>query len=315
MKTDLERVSLSLKALIKHEALNDNNNINISLDAPDAYFISRLGENPEVNIYLTQIEERLAVRHSDGQQWQLNGNGLSGTIQVPPRFIQAHFLLTVWSKALENSALIEQSLLSNLIQALGSHDGIPEQYAKEVDSDYQPLPWGYSYVLLDDPEDKRSQGEFWNALGGHPKPSLSLRVTVPMRVGNEITEPSIVSASYKEPRSRDLPVNDGDSPGDWKANPAHNKHYVAVLGNVSTSSDAPLTQLIVHARNTVTDKEQVTSVSDSGRYHFRNLAVGEYNLWVTDGAAGDENNLVPLTVKYADDGIIVPEILNLEYIG
>ena len=62
-----------------------------------------------------------------------------------------------------------------------------------------------------------------------------------IRVGNEITEPSIVSASYKEPRLRDLLVNDGDSAGDWKANPAHNKHYVAVLGNVSTSSDAPLT--------------------------------------------------------------------------
>ena len=61
-------LDLDCKMLIKHEALNDNNNINISLDAPDAYFISRLGENPEVNIYLTQIEERLAVRHSDGQQ-------------------------------------------------------------------------------------------------------------------------------------------------------------------------------------------------------------------------------------------------------
>ena len=59
----------------------------------------------------------------------------------------------------------------------------------------------------------------------------------------------------------------------------------------------------------------MTRVNDSGRYHFIILAVGEYDLWVTDGASVDENNLVPLTVKYADDGIIVPEILNLEYIG
>lgn len=261
----LVAVSEALRRLLRSEALflSGDDAFEITFNVPDKQYISELQSPGILNLYLYAVEDNLERRYSDPLAVSAR-TGDSATLAGLPRLVNLHYIISGWSRGAQDNALVEQHLLSRVIQGIGRFDMLPPEH---IEADYDPGPQGVSLKLLDDPDSKRSQGEFWNALGVAPRPAVHLTACVPVDVHTPAETPIVRDISQQVER---MPDPTDARPGQ----PAAPDLAPALSGTVQRSDSTDWTQFSVTARRFASDQHWQSSVDSQGHYRFDSLPEG-----------------------------------------
>jgi Pvc16 N-terminal domain len=151
--------------------------IMISFATPDQDFTKKVSL-PAINLFLYDVRENLELRNTE---WtvQRQGNGVA-TRQRPPVRVDCSYLVTVWAKDPADFQT-EHRLLGEVMKALLRHPTIPNAVLQGSLSNQEPLP----RALTLRPPQLQSLGEFWQAMGGRPKPAMNYTVTIALPIYDE----------------------------------------------------------------------------------------------------------------------------------
>ena len=259
-----EAVSKAIKALIRRDALSQENGgdqIEVRFDVPDTDFISSLPEYPVVNVYLTSFAENTTRRQSEPFQMRsVDKETGRGVVVRRPRYIDLFYMISVWSRSQEERALVEQYLLSRLVQSLGKYEVVPEELMKA-----QNYGYGVSMLQMLGDVDRRSQGEFWSALGSAPRPALNVQVTVPVPVHEPEDTPIILDID-RHVRDYDTLMRDETPPSNEPK---------ALIGQVALNG-LDYHNFSVQAVQTSTLRIEHRTLNAIGLYAFNSLDPGQY---------------------------------------
>ena len=182
----------TLSTLIKSELGIPN--ITISFATPDDQFPPSSVSLPAIDFFLYDIQENMELRRSD---WRVdrheNGNGpTTASRRRPPVFVNCAYLVTAWpSESVPDPAADEHRLLGEVMKVLLRHKRLPaDSLQGELAVQEPPLR-----VQVIRESHLQSLGEFWQAMGGKPKPALHYTVTI----GVDVSEPEDLGAVVTKP--------------------------------------------------------------------------------------------------------------------
>jgi Pvc16 N-terminal domain len=154
--------------------------VTISFATPDQEF-TRNVNLPTIDLFLYDVRENLELRNSN---WtvnrQSNGTALK---QRPPVRVDCSYLITVWAKE-HSDVRTEHRLLGEVMRVLLRYPKIPAVMMQGSLREQEPLP----RALTLRPPQLQSLGEFWQAMGGRPKPALNYTVTIAVPVYTDEAE-------------------------------------------------------------------------------------------------------------------------------
>lgn len=145
----------------------------ISFAPPDSQFPPSTVTLPAIDLFLYDVRENAELRSND---WlvERTDDGRA-TEHRPPVRVDCSYLVTAWpSDATPTPAEDEHRLLGEVAMVLLRHPTLPEAVLQGAlaGSDL-PLPTSVLQSLR-----LQSAGEFWQAMGGKPKASLNLTITI-----------------------------------------------------------------------------------------------------------------------------------------
>jgi hypothetical protein len=191
MIDDLDR---TLDKLLRHElpsAIVDQ--VSISFATPDNEFPPPSVTLPAIDLFLYDIRENTELRNT---QWnterQLNG---TATRTRSPIRVDCSYLITAWSSDSSNArAFDEHRLLSETMRALLRNPTIPGVLLQgSLRGQEPPLP-----ASTLQPGRLQNPAEFWTALRGKPKASLTYMVTIGVVIDGVIeTEPPVLERTFQ----------------------------------------------------------------------------------------------------------------------
>lgn len=171
MFDDLDK---SIENLLKRELPADLvSQVTISFATPDGDFPPSTVPLPAINLFLYDIRENRDLR--DGE-WRLERQSDGSAVRRAPLVrVDCSYIVTAWpSGSSPAPAKDEHRLLGEVMKALLRHSSLPGTVLEgSLQGQQPPLP---SSTLQ--PGRLQSLAEFWQALGGKPKATLSYTVTL-----------------------------------------------------------------------------------------------------------------------------------------
>jgi hypothetical protein len=171
MFDDLDR---SIENLLKRELPPDLvSQVTISFATPDNQFPPSTVSLPAIDLFLYDIRENRDLR--DGE-WRLERQSDGSAVRKAPLVrVDCSYLVTAWpSDSSPAPAKDEHRLLGEVMKALLRHSSLPSAVLEgSLQGQEPPLP---SSTLQ--PGRLQSLAEFWQAVGGKPKATLSYTVTL-----------------------------------------------------------------------------------------------------------------------------------------
>jgi hypothetical protein len=127
-----------------------------------------------VNLFLYAVHENVELRSNEPTIARQNGQVI---IRRPTLRVNCSYLITAWSgsEAGEEAVLIEQRLLSQVLQVLSGYSTIPAALLQGtlLENQMPPLPLVSAQL-----EGMPNPAEFWTALGNKLRPSITLTATI-----------------------------------------------------------------------------------------------------------------------------------------
>jgi len=256
----------SLRAVLDDAAAPaDVRTADVSFETPDKDFRP---VQPTVNLFLYEVQENRTLRDAASSVERIGDGAVR---RVPPVRMNCTYLTTTWSpKTGVQRAMEEHRLLGGTLLWLNRFPLIQSDFLRGALADPpQPYPLPSMVAQLNE---NRSDGQFWTALGIAPRPAFSLTVTIAMRSFDDVEESPLVQGVRVEPASLADAVLFGR---------VLNANLVPVGGATVSLAGTSLSQ----------------SVGPDGRFAFRGLAFGPYELVVL--RAGHPDAHTPIT--YAAD--------------
>lgn len=259
----------ALRLLIQEQLLipsNAEDQVQISFAEPTQDFVAQLSRLT-INLHLFRLEENVQRRQSETMPVRAvqNNQRLEGR---RPRLVDLNYMVTVWNASDQPDTEAEHRVLGQMIQALGQYQMMPTETLNAVSFD--DCGFGVQFTLLEQHGSQRSDGEYWSALGSHPKPTLNIRLTVPVDVFDATFVPQIISA-----RST---LHNGDQ---TEAGPAT---FVSLYGKLDVSNlDNPSEPLEVWARSQ-NGQIFIAETGSFNNYQFLNLESQTYQIAVYDAS-------------------------------
>lgn len=179
MIDDLDR---SLENLLKRELPGELvSQITISFATPDGQFPPASVALPAIDLFLYDVRENRDLRDSE---WRVERQSDGSAVRKPPLVrIDCSYLVTAWpSDSSTTPARDEHRLLGEVMKALLRHSTLPSAVLEGSLAGQQP-PLPASSLQ---PGRLQSLAEFWQALGGKPKATLSYTVTIGIEPGAPI---------------------------------------------------------------------------------------------------------------------------------
>jgi hypothetical protein len=166
-------LSLSLRAMLTQPGLPaDLAAVQIAFDRPGETF------NPgqaTVDLFLYDIRENLDLRNPEPMIERSNGHAVR---RPPPMRVACTYLVTAWPVGGTELPLQEHRLLGQILQVFASYPTIPASFLPDsLKGQQPPLP-----LVTSRTDGLREPAEFWSALGGRLRPSLSVTVTIGLEV-------------------------------------------------------------------------------------------------------------------------------------
>ncbi|WP_047237779.1 Pvc16 family protein [Chromobacterium subtsugae] len=180
----------ALTRLLRERIFASLPQVQISTEVPDADFRQKLGNDPVLNLYLTGVRQDLSRRMSDPGQIQRSTDNQSGTPDPYPRIMALSYMLTAWSRAGADHALVEQDLLYRALAGMTSFPDLPVELAQAVQLDTNGYP--VQLDMLHERDGGIRSGDYWQALGTPPRPLLELTALIPIPEGSP-TEVDLVT--------------------------------------------------------------------------------------------------------------------------
>ncbi len=287
-------VTEALRKLIQQNALVNPGDaeFDVTFNAPDKAYISELQSPGVINMYMYSFQENLERRHAETFP-VVARDGDSKIIGRNARLVDVNYMISAWSRGASDNALVEQHLLSRVIQGIGRYDILPPEL---IDEGYNPGPAGVTMKLMLDQDSKRTQGEFWGALGVAPKPVLNLELTVPIDVFAPVAV-TVVSAI-------DTKMGRLETPRDqWQQDSVQS---AALAGSISRTSPLPYSALVIHARVFGSSNVWSTRPDLAGNYRFDELPEGGYVVWVENTDSSTVTGQQEVQVKRRESGEFIP---------
>lgn len=164
----------------------------ISFATPDDQFPPTGVTLPAINFFLYDIQENMALRRGDWiTERQDKEKRIIASRRQPPVYVNCAYLITAWSGLSQpEAAKDEHMLLGEVMKVLLRYKRLPVAMLQgELAGQEPPLR-----VQVVRESHLQSLGEFWQAMGGKPKPALNYTVTVavdvsePEELGRVVTE-------------------------------------------------------------------------------------------------------------------------------
>lgn len=176
MIDDLDR---SLENLLKRELPPELvAQVTISFATPDGQFPPASVALPAIDLFLYDVRENRDLR--DGE-WRIERQSDGTAVRkAPPVRVDCSYLITAWpSDSSTTPARDEHRMLGEVMKALLRHQTLPSAVLEgSLVGQQPPLP-----ASTLQPGRLQSLAEFWQALGGKPKATLSYTVTIGVEAG------------------------------------------------------------------------------------------------------------------------------------
>jgi Pvc16 N-terminal domain len=176
MIEDLDR---SLENLLKRELPQELvAQITISFATPDGQFPPPSVTLPAIDLFLYDIRENRDLRDNE---WRVERQSDGTAVRkAPPVRVDCSYLITAWpSDSSSTPARDEHRLLGEVMKTLLRFSMIPSDVLEgSLQGQQPPLP-----ASTLQPGRLQSLAEFWQALGGKPKATLSYTVTIGVDTG------------------------------------------------------------------------------------------------------------------------------------
>lgn len=194
MLDDLDR---TIERLLKEEI---NPEVSISFATPDNSFPPPSVNLPAVDVFLYDIRENRELRTNE---FTISGINTDKPVRIPsPTRIECSYLITAWCPdSVPDKALEEHKLLGEVLEILLHSHTIPDKCFNGIQGNLKERTPSIRLVSLQ-PGHMEMAGPFWQALGGKPRASLNISVTV---TSKEIPDEKPLS---KRPTTRILKIRE-----------------------------------------------------------------------------------------------------------
>lgn len=176
MIDDLDR---TLETLLKRELPADLvSQVTITFATPDDHFPPPSVKLPAIDLFLYDVRENRDLRTSE---WRVERRIDGTAVRRPPIVrVDCSYLVTAWASTSSMSPWRdEHRMLGEVMKALLRHATIPPAVLQGgLQGQEPPLP-----AATLQPGRLQSLAEFWQALGGKPKATLSYTVTMGVDAG------------------------------------------------------------------------------------------------------------------------------------
>jgi hypothetical protein len=166
-------LSLTLRAMLSQPPLPpDLAAAQIAFDRPGDTFTP--GQST-VDLFLYDIRENLELRNPEPTIERSNGQAVR---RPPPMRVACTYLVTAWPVGGAELPLQEHRLLAQTLQVFARYPTIPAEFLQDsLKGQEPPLP-----LVTSQTNGVKEPAEFWSALGGRLRPSLSVTVTIGLEV-------------------------------------------------------------------------------------------------------------------------------------
>jgi hypothetical protein len=166
-------LSQTLRAMLKQSGLpKELAAAEIAFDRPGQTFRPA---QTIIDLFLYDVRENLELRNAEPVLERVNGHAER---RPPPLRVDCTYLVTAWPVGGEDIALQEHRLLAQVLQVFARHRKIPAAFLQGNLRDQQPpLP-----LIASQPDGLKEPSEFWSAIGGRLRPSLSVTATIGLEV-------------------------------------------------------------------------------------------------------------------------------------
>lgn len=270
-------LSLSLRAMLAQtDAPPELANAHIVFDHPTESFAP---SQTTVNLFLYDIREDMELRTSEPT---VDPAKTGATIRPPALRIACSYLVTAWPVGGEELALQEHRLLSQALAVLRRYPTIPETFLQGALRGQQPpLP-----LIAAQGDAIKDPNDFWTAIGNKLRPSITVKVTVPLLV----SEPAVQEVGIVQ--LHDVRIARRPTP-DGPTSPPPARPMATIGGRVLDANEAPARGLSLTLK-----QSNLSAATDAeGRYILRRVLHGAYTLQVRrDGVLVKE---LPISVPAA----------------
>jgi hypothetical protein len=166
-------LSLTLRGMLTQPGLpTDLAAAQIAFDRPGETFTP--GQTT-VDLFLYDIRENLDLRNPEPTIERSNGHAVR---RPPPMRVACTYLVTAWPVGGAELPLQEHRLLGQILQVFARYPTIPASFLQDgLRGQQPPLP-----LVTSRTNGLKEPAEFWSALGGRLRPSLSVTVTIGLEV-------------------------------------------------------------------------------------------------------------------------------------
>jgi Pvc16 N-terminal domain/Carboxypeptidase regulatory-like domain len=181
-------LSLTLRAMLTQPALPaDLAAAQIAFDRPGETFTP--GQTT-LDLFLYDIRENLDLRNAEPVIERMNGQA----VRRPPSMrVACTYLVTAWPVGGAELPLQEHRLLGQTLQVLARYPTIPAPFLQDsLRGQQPPLP-----LVTSQTDGLKEPAEFWSALGGRLRPSLSVTVTIGLEVFAAETLPLVTTEQIR----------------------------------------------------------------------------------------------------------------------
>jgi hypothetical protein len=186
----LNELDETIRQILINEGRLDPAEVDVSFDIPNREWSSGISK-PTLNCYLFDIHERRVLRE-DG--WRLEERGTPRTARrQPPLFYEMTYLVTAWTRAVEDEHRLLWQVLRTLVRFPVLNDERTTHLRPYLQGDLQDYPWPIAASVAQMEGVLKSPGEFWTALENQIKPSLSYVVTLGLDREAVVAGPPVLS--------------------------------------------------------------------------------------------------------------------------
>lgn len=265
----INEVDETIRQLLIKEGGFDPNEVDVSFEIPTREWAGSISK-PTLNCYLFDLREN-AERRQQGLLTERKGT--NGAVRrPPPHFFDLTYLLTAWTRAVED----EHRLLWHVLHTLLRFPTLPPEHLQGVLMEHEGTIYtqtAKSNGVL------KSPGDFWGALDNQLKPSVAYVVTLALQRDTMIAGPPVLTTTL---RFRQSPSGAPEE-------------FIWFGGSVQDEADRPVKGALV----TVEGRGERTTTDAEGRFRLRVRDPGHYTLLVQlDGRTQRREIEVP-AVNYA----------------
>lgn len=240
-------------------------------------------ERSSINLFLYDIRENLEFRLNDTVKVRQNGQY---QLTYPLKRMDCSYLITAWPVGVtgEDLFLQEHRLLGQVLQILSKYPHVPADFLRgsligqDGQTDDPPIPLTISHL-----DSLKTVGEFWTAIGGQLRPSLSVTLTFSLKDAQRPITADI--ATSIEIRYPDVTPFIPDVT------------LFRIGGRILDNRTPP--QPIPQALVTLVEPNLTTTTDAEGQYQFNTLSSGTYTLRAQFNATSQQKSI---RVPQQEDG-------------